>query len=157
MVEPQDWKLKVLGSFAAGSTRSFSVKFSFCKILTYVSSSCFTHFSRARVLFWLTYFSIAKLLHSCARLFRVLAPFFAHHFVVTCLSVHFCLLAVFIKLEDVDVLVADHVSRVHKTNFLASWEEIGDEFEMQDTYALTQMSSLEGNAIKVFLRISPTS
>ncbi|KAK2553926.1 Coatomer subunit gamma-2 [Acropora cervicornis] len=46
-------------------------------------------------------------------------------------------------LEDVDVLVADHVSRVHKTNFLASWEEIGDEFEMQDTYALTQMSSLE--------------
>ena len=67
------------------------------------------------------------------------------------------LFAVFIKLEDVDVLVADHVSRVHKTNFLASWEEIGDEFEMQDTYALTQMSSLEGNAIKVFLRISPTS
>ncbi|XP_015762822.1 PREDICTED: coatomer subunit gamma-1-like [Acropora digitifera] len=60
-------------------------------------------------------------------------------------------------LEDVDVLVADHVSRVHKTNFLASWEEIGDEFEMQDTYALTQMSSLEGNAIKFFLRISPTS
>lgn len=65
--------------------------------------------------------------------------------------------AVFIKLEDVDVLVADHVSRVHKTNFLASWEEIGDEFEMQDTYALTQMSSLEGNAIKAFLRISLTS
>ena len=49
------------------------------------------------------------------------------------------------QLEDVDVLVADHVSRVHKTNFLASWEEIGDECEMQDTYALTQMNSLEGN------------
>lgn len=49
------------------------------------------------------------------------------------------------QLEDMDVLVADHVSRVHKTNFLASWEEIGDECEMQDTYALTQMNSLEGN------------
>lgn len=48
------------------------------------------------------------------------------------------------QLEDVDVLVADHVSRVHKTNFLASWEEIGDDYEMQDTYALTQMNSLEG-------------
>lgn len=33
---------------------------------------------------------------------------------------------------------------MHKTNFLASWEEIGDEYEMQDTYALTQMNSLEG-------------
>ncbi|KAL9960850.1 hypothetical protein ACROYT_G034355 [Oculina patagonica] len=46
-------------------------------------------------------------------------------------------------LEDIDVLVADHVQRVHKTNFLASWDEIGDECEMQDTYALTQMNSLE--------------
>ena len=52
--------------------------------------------------------------------------------------------------------MADYVSRVHKTNFLASWEEIGDDFEMQDTYALTQMSSLEGNVINIFLRITLT-
>ncbi len=51
------------------------------------------------------------------------------------------------KLEDIDVLVADHVQRVHKTNFLASWDEIGDECEMQDTYALTQMNSLEGKHV----------
>ncbi len=51
------------------------------------------------------------------------------------------------QLEDIDVLVADHVQRVHKTNFLASWDEIGDECEMQDTYALTQMTSLEGKYI----------
>ena len=36
------------------------------------------------------------------------------------------------------------MSRVHKTNFPASWDEIDDEYEMQDTYALTQMNSLEG-------------
>lgn len=51
------------------------------------------------------------------------------------------------QLEDIDVLVADHVQRVHKTNFLASWDEIGDECEMQDTYALTQMASLEGRIL----------
>lgn len=51
------------------------------------------------------------------------------------------------QLEDIDVLVADHVQRVHKTNFLASWDEIGDECEMQDTYALTQMASLEGRVL----------
>ena len=42
------------------------------------------------------------------------------------------------------------MSRVHKTNFLASWEEIGDDYEMQDTYALTQMNSLEGKGAFCF-------
>ena len=46
-----------------------------------------------------------------------------------------------------DLVVADHVQRVLKTNFLASWEEVGDEFEMSDTYALTQMNSLEGTFV----------
>lgn len=57
------------------------------------------------------------------------------------------------QLEDIDVLVADHVQRVHKTNFLASWDEIGDECEMQDTYALTQMTSLEGKDILTALSL----
>lgn len=48
------------------------------------------------------------------------------------------------KLEDVEVVVADHVQKVLKTNFGASWEEIGDDHEMKDTYALSQMKSLEG-------------
>ena len=55
------------------------------------------------------------------------------------------------QLEDIDVLVADHVQRVHKTNFLASWDETGDDCEMQDTYALTQMNSLEGNDISLLV------
>ncbi|XP_046840338.1 coatomer subunit gamma-2-like [Xenia sp. Carnegie-2017] len=50
-------------------------------------------------------------------------------------------------LEDVDVVVADHVQKVFKTNFAASWEEIGDSHEMKDTYALSQMKSLE-DAVK---------
>lgn len=55
------------------------------------------------------------------------------------------------QLEDIDILVADHVQRVHKTNFLASWDEIGDECEMQDTYALTQMNSLEGKNVALLV------
>jgi coatomer protein complex subunit gamma len=42
------------------------------------------------------------------------------------------------------VVVADHVQKVLKTNFAASWEEIGDEHELKDTYALSQMKSLGG-------------
>ena len=41
-------------------------------------------------------------------------------------------------------MVADHVQGVVRTNFLASWDEINDDHEMQDTYALSSMESLEG-------------
>ena len=43
-----------------------------------------------------------------------------------------------------EVVVADHVQKVLKTNFAASWEEIGESHELKDTYALSQMKSLEG-------------
>lgn len=46
-------------------------------------------------------------------------------------------------LEDVEVTVADHVQRVLKTNFSAAWDEIGPENELEDTYALTTVNSLE--------------
>ncbi|ESO90558.1 hypothetical protein LOTGIDRAFT_191967 [Lottia gigantea] len=46
-------------------------------------------------------------------------------------------------LEDVEVTVADHVQRVIKPNFGASWEEVGPENELEDTYALSSMNSLE--------------
>jgi len=51
------------------------------------------------------------------------------------------------SLEDVEVTVADHVQRVMKPNFAASWEEVGPENELEDTYALSTMSSME-EAIK---------
>ncbi len=46
-------------------------------------------------------------------------------------------------LESVEVNVADHVQKVLKPNFAASWEEIGAENELEDTYALS-MPTLEG-------------
>lgn len=42
------------------------------------------------------------------------------------------------------MVVADHVQGVVRTNFLASWDEVGDEHEMEDTFALSSMGSLEG-------------
>lgn len=45
-------------------------------------------------------------------------------------------------LETVEIDVADHVQRVIKPNFGASWEEVGAENELEDTFALS-MSSLE--------------
>ena len=40
--------------------------------------------------------------------------------------------------------MADHVQGVMKTNFLASWDEIGDSCEMEDTYVLSSMKDLDG-------------
>jgi len=60
-------------------------------------------------------------------------------------------------LEDVELVVADYVQGVVRTNFLASWDEIGDENEMQDTFALSSMSSLEEAVTKIsqFMGMQP--
>lgn len=50
-------------------------------------------------------------------------------------------------LEDVEVAVGDHVQKVMKPNFGASWEEVGPDNEMEDTYALSTMKTLE-DAVK---------
>lgn len=60
-------------------------------------------------------------------------------------------------LEDIEVAVADHVQKVMKPNFAAAWEELGDENEMEDTFALSSMSSLT-EAVKnivTFLGLQP--
>ena len=43
-----------------------------------------------------------------------------------------------------EVTVADHVQRVMKPNFAASWEEVGPENELEDTYSLSTMTTIEG-------------
>jgi coatomer protein complex subunit gamma len=43
-----------------------------------------------------------------------------------------------------EVAVADHVQRVMKPNFSASWDEVGADNELEDTYALSSMKTLEG-------------
>ena len=49
-----------------------------------------------------------------------------------------------LQLEDIEVLVADHVQKVVKPNFAASWDEVGEENELEDTYALSTMKTLQG-------------
>lgn len=53
------------------------------------------------------------------------------------------LLFLSVQLEDVEVTVSDHVQKVLKSNWSASWEEIGGENELEDTYTLS-IPSLEG-------------
>ncbi|XP_065829385.1 coatomer subunit gamma-2-like [Oscarella lobularis] len=50
-------------------------------------------------------------------------------------------------LEDADIVVADHVQRVVKSNFSSSWGELGDEHELNDTFALPSMKTLS-DAVK---------
>ena len=51
------------------------------------------------------------------------------------------------QLEDIEVTVADHVQKVMKPNFAASWDEVGEENELEDTYALSTMKTLEGTIL----------
>lgn len=52
-------------------------------------------------------------------------------------------------LEDVEMVVADHVQGVVRTNFHASWDEIGEDHEMEDTFALSSMKTLEEAVTKI--------
>lgn len=60
-------------------------------------------------------------------------------------------------LEDIEMLVADHAQGVLRTNFMASWDEIGDDHEMEDTFALSSMTSLEEAVTKIteFMGMQP--
>lgn len=46
-------------------------------------------------------------------------------------------------LEDIEVSVGDHVQRVMKPNFSASWEEVGVTNELEDTFVLSSVKTLE--------------
>ncbi|KAM4650953.1 coatomer subunit gamma-1 [Discoglossus pictus] len=60
-------------------------------------------------------------------------------------------------LEDIEVTVADHIQKVLKPNFSAAWDEVGDDFEKEETFNLSTIKTLEeavGNVIK-FLGMQP--
>ncbi|XP_065531700.1 coatomer subunit gamma-2 isoform X1 [Lathamus discolor] len=60
-------------------------------------------------------------------------------------------------LEDLDVTVSDHIQKVLKPNFAAAWEEVGDDFEKEETFALSSIKTLDeavNNIIK-FLGMQP--
>lgn len=40
--------------------------------------------------------------------------------------------------------MADHIQRVLKPNFGAAWDEVGDEFEKEETFTLSAFKTLEG-------------
>ncbi|QQP48956.1 Coatomer subunit gamma, partial [Caligus rogercresseyi] len=47
------------------------------------------------------------------------------------------------ELEEFRLSVSDYVQRLTKTNFSAAWEELGPSSELEETFALTSMNSLE--------------
>ncbi|VDN02569.1 unnamed protein product [Thelazia callipaeda] len=46
-------------------------------------------------------------------------------------------------LEDVEITVADHVQPIARANFAVSWEQIGNEYENEDTYVLSTVHTLQ--------------
>ncbi|NWT56849.1 COPG2 protein, partial [Erythrocercus mccallii] len=60
-------------------------------------------------------------------------------------------------LEDLEVTVSDHLQKILKPNFAAAWEEVGDDFEKEETFALSSIKTLDeavNNIIK-FLGMQP--
>ena len=45
------------------------------------------------------------------------------------------------------MVVADHVQRVMKPNFSSSWEEVGDENQVEETFSLASMKDIKGKGI----------
>lgn len=43
--------------------------------------------------------------------------------------------------------MADHIQRVLKPNFGAAWDEVGDEFEKEETFTLSAIKTLEGKVV----------
>lgn len=60
-------------------------------------------------------------------------------------------------LEDLEVSVSDHIQKILKPNFAAAWEEVGDAFEKEETFALSSTKTLEEavNNIITFLGMQP--
>ncbi|KAG7163486.1 Coatomer subunit gamma-2-like [Homarus americanus] len=60
-------------------------------------------------------------------------------------------------LEDVEITVVDHVQRAARSNFAAGWEELGATNELEDTFALSAMSTLEEAVTQItqFLGMHP--
>ncbi|KAL8222507.1 UNVERIFIED_CONTAM: Coatomer subunit gamma-2, partial [Gekko kuhli] len=60
-------------------------------------------------------------------------------------------------LEDLEVTLCDHIQKVLKPNFAAAWEEVGDDYEKEETFALSSIKTLDeavSNIVK-FLGMQP--
>jgi Vesicle coat complex COPI, gamma subunit len=54
-------------------------------------------------------------------------------------------------LEDLELSVSDYVQRAMKANFPAAWEELGPTNELEDTYVLSSMKTLD-EAVKSIIQ-----
>lgn len=43
--------------------------------------------------------------------------------------------------------MSDHLQKVLKPNFAAAWEEVGDDFEKEETFAFSSIKTLDGERI----------
>lgn len=43
--------------------------------------------------------------------------------------------------------MSDHIQKVMKVNFEAAWDEVGDEFEKEETFTLSTIKTLEGKML----------
>lgn len=59
----------------------------------------------------------------------------------------------FCQLEDLEVTISDHIQKVLKPNFAAAWEEVGDDFEKEETFALSSIKTLDGKMISSCLLV----
>lgn len=55
------------------------------------------------------------------------------------------------QLEEIEIVVADHVQRVNKANFVAAWEQIGAEHEHEETFALSTLNSIPSTFFRMIL------
>ena len=54
-------------------------------------------------------------------------------------------------IDDIEISVGDHIQKVLKPNFAASWDEVGGDNEVEDTYHLSEIESLE-DAVKQIIQ-----
>jgi len=54
-------------------------------------------------------------------------------------------------IDDIEISVGDHIQKVLKPNFAASWDEVGGSNEVEDTYHLSEIESLE-DAVKQIIQ-----
>ncbi len=60
-------------------------------------------------------------------------------------------------LEELELGIADYMQRVYIENFQEKWQQLGDEFEVIETYALTSMKGLQDAVLELskFLGMQP--
>jgi len=61
------------------------------------------------------------------------------------------------SLESFQLTTSDYMQQIHVTNFEQKWNEVGDEFEVQETYALSSAKTLQDgvNDVITFLGMQP--